>query len=156
MDYYPNPFLRIPEFLIGMMSADISEEVGVKNWLNKKRCRIILVLISVGATVGLTLLRPYFMFETNLYNIIVVPCTAICFLVIANWEWLNRIISTKLVRWLASLGLEMYLCQSFSTLVLSHIEVSGQWDVVVFILLSIGFAVIVHTCFCKPINSATT
>lgn len=28
LDYYPNPFLRIPEFMIGMMVADLSENVA--------------------------------------------------------------------------------------------------------------------------------
>lgn len=57
------------------------------------------------------------------------------------------------MRWLAELGLEMYLCQSIATLVLSYVKVDGQWDEVVFILLTIGFAVVVNTIFTSAINS---
>lgn len=162
LDYYPNPFLRIPEFMIGMMLADLSEEV---DWLkvrgngNREVCTLGVVgvvgVIALVATVCLTLLYPHFKQETNLYNVIVIPCTAVMFLCIANWDWLNQIGSKKLVHWLAGLGLEMYLCQSFATLTLTLVKVDGGVDEVAFILLSILFAVIVNTVFTKPISKVT-
>jgi len=145
LDYYPNPFLRIPEFLIGMLLADLSESMDEK-WLGGgKYCGVIVASTSVFATVCLYLLRPYFMLETNLYNLVVIPCTAMIFLCVANWDWLNRIGSTKFVRWLAGLGLEMYLCQSFATLTLTLVKVDGRWDELWFIGLTVVFAVVVNT-----------
>ena len=58
----------------------------------------------------------------------------------------------KLVRWLAGLGLEVYLCQSFATLVLAKVKVDGNVDEMVFMLLTIGFAVVVNTFFTRPIG----
>lgn len=163
LDYYPNPFLRIPEFMIGMMLADLSEDVAGKwalrvngaNWLTGKKCDVIIGIIlgavMIVTAVSLTFLRSYFVFETNLYNVIVIPCTAVIFLCVANWDWLNQSGSKKLVRWLAGLGLEVYLCQSFATLTLTLVKVDGKWDEIVFMLLTIGFSVVVNTWFTRPI-----
>lgn len=163
LDYYPNPFLRIPEFMIGMMLADLSEKVAGKytlkatstSWLSGQNSNgfvcIFVSAVAVITTVCLTLLYPYFKQETNLYNVIVIPCTAVIFLCVANWDWLNQSGSKKLVRWLAGLGLEVYLCQSFATLTLTLVKVDGKWDEIVFILLTIGFSVVVNTWFTRPI-----
>ncbi len=153
LDYYPNPFLRIPEFMIGMMLADLSEDMsGVlsENMTDKdvvvgKWAGVIVFCTSLLCVFGLMLFRPYFLFETNLYNVIVIPCTAIIFLCVANWDWLNRVGKTKLVRWMAGLGLEVYLCQSFATLVLEYVKVNAKWDELAFIGLSVVFAVGVNT-----------
>ena len=149
LDYYPNPFLRIPEFMIGMMVADLSENVA-----EKKPNRFVVLIagaVVVVATVCLTLLYPYFKQETNLYNVVVVPCTAMLFLCIAHWDWINRVGRMKVVRWLAGLGLEVYLCQSFATLVLTLVKVDGGVDEVAFILLSVMFAVVVNMGVSRPI-----
>lgn len=141
LDYYPNPFLRIPEFMIGMILADLSEKDTLESdWL----CAIIFGTITLITNVSLPILFPHFQYKTNLYNIFVIPCTSIVFLVIANWEWLNRIGSLKIFRWLAGLGLEVYLCQSFAMLVLARVMVDGQLDEYVFIGLTIAFAVVVN------------
>lgn len=142
LDYYPNPFLRIPEFMIGMMVADLSEEVGTwKCMKNNWSYGVIFTVISLVATTGLLILHPYFKQDTNLYGIITIPLTAVVFVCIANWEWLNRMGSKKIVRWLAGLGLEMYLCQSFATLTLTYVKIDGKWDEVWFVGLSVVFAV---------------
>lgn len=149
LDYYPNPFLRIPEFMIGMMLADLSEkDILESGWL----CAILFGAIALIANIALPILFPHFNYETNLYDILVIPCTSIVFLSIANWEWLNRIGSLKIFRWLAGLGLEMYLCQSFAMLVLARVMVDGQLDEYVFIGLTVVFAVVVNTVFSRPIN----
>ncbi len=145
LDYYPNPFLRIPEFLIGMLLADLSESVEEKWRGIEKYCGFIVASTSVFATVCLSLLRPYFMIEINLYNLVVIPCTSVVFLCVAHWDWLNQIGSTKLVRWMAGLGLEMYLCQSFAILTLTLVKVDSRWDELAFIGLTIVFAVVVNT-----------
>lgn len=153
LDYYPNPFLRIPEFMIGMMLADISEEVVSRKLLkNDWGCGVILGVVVLVANVCLLAMYPHFKNETNLYHVLVIPCTAICFLVIANWDWLNPIGSKKIVRWMAGLGLEMYLCQSFATLVLTHVTVDGRWDELVFIGLTVVFAVVVNMVFTRPVG----
>ena len=151
LDYYPNPFFRIPEFMIGMLLSDLSEEIGKKTCLSSKMYIATLVAIIVLACICLPILYPYFAHETNLYNIIVIPCTAVIFLCISNWEWVNRIGNTKLIRWLAGLGLEMYLCQSFATLTLTYMKVDGEWDEIVFMGLTVVYAVVVNTVFHKPI-----
>lgn len=144
LDYYPNPFQRIPEFLIGMLLADLSECVG-KKWVGVgKTCGIIIVLTSVFATVCLSFLQPHFTIEINLYNLIVIPCTAVIFLCVANWDWLNQLGNTKFVRWLAGLGLEIYLCQSFAILTLTLIKVDSRWDELWFIGLTVVFAIVVN------------
>ena len=145
LDYYPNPFLRIPEFLIGMLLADLSEQVEEK-WGNVgKYCGVIVVFTAVFATVCISLLRPYFLLEINLYNLVVIPCTSVIFLCVAHWDWLNQLGRTKLARWLAGLGLEMYLCQSFAILTLTLIKVDSRWDELAFIGLTVVFAVVVNT-----------
>jgi len=162
LDYYPNPFLRIPEFMIGMLCADLSEEVG--SWMahrntigevclaNSNRvCAGIVATVATFAAVALTLFYPHFKQETNLYGVIVIPCIAVLFLCLANWDWLNRMGGKKLVRWMAGLGLEVYLCQSFATLVLAKVKVDGDVDEVAFILLTIGFAVVVNMWFTRQI-----
>jgi len=163
LDYYPNPFLRVPEFMIGMLCADLSEEV--ENWLNCKNSigevclansnRVysgIVGSVAIFAAIVLTILYPHFKQETNLYGVIVIPCTVAVFLCMANWEWGNRIGSKKLVRWMAGLGLEVYLCQSFATLVLNLVKLDGDVDEWIFILLSVMFAVVANTCFTRPIG----
>jgi len=153
LDYYPNPFLRIPEFMIGMMVGDLSEELGERKcFKNDCSCGVILGVVALVATTCLVTLYPHFKQETNLYGIVVIPCTAVVFLCMANWEWLNHVGSKKLVRWLAGSGLEVYLCQSFATLVLSLIKVDGDFDELVFIGLTMAFAVGVNTFFTKPIH----
>ncbi len=163
LDYYPNPFLRIPEFMIGMMVGDLSEDLneGMDEYLEQKRVGnfrggfisvFVLIATMVFATVALTFLYPYFKQETNLYGIVVIPCTVVVFLCIANWKWVNQMGSKKLVRWLAGLGLEVYLCQSFATLVLSLVKVDGNLDELVFIGLTVVFAVVVNTGFSKRIK----
>lgn len=161
LDYYPNPFLRIPEFMIGMMLGDLSENGDVKIWMDKfpwlcKQnrnlvCSAVFGAVVIMASVCLTFLYPYFKQETNLYHVLVIPCTGICFLCIAKWEWINRIGGKKAVRWLAGLGLEMYLCQSFATLALKRLKVDGAWDELAFIGLSVVFAVGVNAGFSRPI-----
>ncbi|MBQ2901307.1 MAG: acyltransferase [Agathobacter sp.] len=163
LDYYPNPFLRIPEFMIGMLCADLSEEVG--SWMAGNRaigkvclansnwvCTGIVGAMAIFAAIVLTILYPHFKQETNLYGVIVIPCTAVVFLCMANWEWGNRMGGNKLVRWLAGLGLEVYLCQSFATLVLAKVKVDGNVDEMVFMLLTVLFAVVVNTFFTRPIG----
>lgn len=164
LDYYPNPFLRIPEFMIGMMCADLADTLGqnrvnsiskIRSFLNARNglgYGVILVVLALVASVCLLALYPPFKWETNLYNVLVIPCTAVCFLVIANWEWLNRVGRTKIVRWMAGLGLEVYLCQSFATLVLEYVKVDGKWDEVVFIVLTVIFAIGVNMLFSRPIK----
>lgn len=153
LDYYPNPFLRIPEFMIGMILADLSEEIGkVTKSHGKYTCTLILLGVAVVASVVLTMVFPYFKHETNLYGLVVIPCTAIMFLCMANWEWLNHMGSKKIIRWLAGLGLEVYLCQSFATLVLSMVKVDGSVDELVFIGLTMVFALVVNTWFSKRIK----
>ena len=147
LDYYPNPFLRIPEFMIGMMVADLSENVTKK--MSNRFVVVIAGAVVVVATVCLTLLYPFFKQETNLYNLVVVPCAAMLFLCIAHWDWINRLGSKKIVRWLSGLGLEVYLCQSLATLVLTLVTVDEGIDEVMFILLSIVFAVVVNMIFRK-------
>lgn len=152
LDYYPNPFLRIPEFMIGMMCADLSEEIIRCKWFkNGFACGVFLGIVTLATTTGLLSLYPHFKQETNLYGVIVIPYTAMVFLCIANWEWLNRMGSKKIVRWMAGLGLEVYLCQSFATLVLAIVKVDGGWDEVVFVLLTVGFAMVVNTFFTRQI-----
>lgn len=163
LDYYPNPFLRVPEFMIGMLCADLSAEIG--NWLNCKNsigevclansnrvCAGIVGAVAIFAAIVLTILYPHFKQETNLYGVIVIPCTAVVFLCMANWEWGNRIGGKHLVRWMAGLGLEVYLCQSFATLVLSLVKLDGDVDEWIFILLSMIFAMVVNTFFTRPIG----
>ena len=162
LDYYPNPFLRIPEFVIGMLLADLSKNVNDETWMGKfpwlcKQnrnlvCGAVLSTVVIMASVCLTFLYPYFKQETNLYNVLVIPCTGTCFLCIANWDWLNWIGGKKAVRWLSGLGLEMYLCQSFATLTLTHMKVDGAWDEMAFIGLSVGFAVVVSVGVARPIK----
>jgi len=145
LDYYPNPFLRIPEFLIGMLLADLSEQVDEKWDYFGKYCGVIVVFTAVFATVCISLLRPYFLLEINLYNLVVIPSTSVIFLCVTHWDWLNQLGRTKLVRWLAGLGLEMYLCQSFAILTLTLIKVDSRWDELAFIGLTVVFAVVVNT-----------
>lgn len=165
LDYYPNPFLRIPEFMIGMMVADLSEEIAT--WKNSQMdssslagsafhktslgYAVILGMLILISITCLLALYPYFKQETNLYGVLMIPCTAICFIVTADWDWLNRIGGSKIVRWLAGLGLEVYLCQSFATLTMTIVKVDGGWDEVWFVGLSIVFAVFVNTLFMGPI-----
>ena len=149
LDYYPNPFLRVPEFMIGMMVADLSENVA-----EKKSNRFVVVIagvVVVVATVCLTLLYPHFKQETNLYNLVVVPATVMVFLCIAHWDWMNQVGRMKVFRWFAGLGLEVYLCQSFATLVLTLVKVDGGVDEVWFMVLSIVFAVVVNMGISRPI-----
>lgn len=113
---------------------------------------VIAGTVVVVATVCLTLLYPYFKQETNLYNVVIVPCAAMLFLCIAHWDWMNQVGRMKVVRWLAGLGLEVYLCQSFATLVLSLVKADGGVDEVAFILLSVMFAVAVNMFFTKTIR----
>lgn len=150
LDYYPNPFFRIPEFMIGMILGDLTEEDIFRKMHNLFSGSIVIFTIAF-ISICLPILYPYFAHETNLYNIIVIPCTAVIFLCISNGEWVNRIGSTKLVRWLAGLGLEMYLCQSFATLTLTYMKVDGAWDEIVFMGLTVVYAVVVNTVFHKPI-----
>lgn len=149
LDYYPNPILRIPEFMIGMMMADLSE-IKLKRMTNRFAV-IGIVTMIIAANIDLTLYYPYFNQETNLYNLLVVPATAMVFLCIAHWDWINQVGSKKMVRWLAGLGLEVYLCQSFATLVLSFVKVYGGMDEIWFVGLSVVFAVVVNTFFTNPI-----
>ena len=154
LDYYPTPFLRIPEFMIGMILADLSEAIGEKVTKShgKYACALILLGVTVIAFIVLTVLFPYFKQETNLYGLVVIPCTAVVFLCMANWEWLNRMGRKKIVRWLAGLGLEVYLCQSFATLVLSLVKIDSSVDELVFIGLTVVFAVVVNTVFRKRVK----
>lgn len=149
LDYYPNPFLRIPEFMIGMLLADVSEEFTMPVWWRGWVSGLILAVVFVVANVGLLAMFPYCKQETNLYSVIVIPCTAICFLVMANWDGINRVGRYQCVRWLAGLGLEMYLCQSLATLVLNYVKVDGRWDEVAFIGLTVAFAVVVNRWFSR-------
>lgn len=161
LDYYPNPFLRLPEFLIGMLLADLSEHVDGETWMGKfpwlcKQNRnlvygAVLGAVVIMASLCLTFLYPYFKQETNLYHVLVIPCTGVCFLCIAQWDWMNRIGGKKAVRWLAGLGLEMYLCQSFATLALTRLKVDGAWDEMAFIGLSVVFAVGVNAGISRQI-----
>ena len=155
LDYYPNPFLRIPEFMIGMILADLSEAISIllsqqrkwepaSTWKQRWISPGILVIVTIFSAVALTLLYPHFKQETNLYSTLVIPCTSVVFLCMANWEWLNRIGSKRTIRWLAGLGLEVYLCQSFATLTLTKIKVPGAVDELWFMGLTILFAVVVH------------
>jgi len=114
-------------------------------------CAGIVATVATFAAVALTLFYPHFKQETNLYGVIVIPCIAVLFLCLANWDWLNRMGGKKLVRWMAGLGLEVYLCQSFATLVLAKVKVDGDVDEVAFILLTIGFAVVVNMWFTRQI-----
>jgi len=152
LDYYPNPFFRIPEFLIGMICVDLSEDMNIRDWFDNWKCSVIAFFIGVITTVCLLLLKPYFVFETPLYDMVIIPCTAIIFLCFANWKWLNQVGSTKSIRWLAGLGLEVYLCQSLATLTLEYMDAGNGWDEYVFIILSVLFAVGVNTWFTKPIK----
>lgn len=149
LDYYPNPLFRIPEFYVGMLVADLSEDL---TWTQGSLLSVTAFVSCLAlTTIGLLVLYPHFGLEYNLYNILVIPCTVICILCIAESEPLNRYGGSNVARWLAEMGLEMYLCQSFAILFMERVETSshhGLW----FIALSVMIAVVVHLVFTKNVQ----
>lgn len=149
LNYYPNPFFRIPEFCIGMLAADLSEDDRIMNWFRSGLHGVTALVCCFGiGFIGLQILYPYVGLEYNLYNIIVVPCTVITILCVAGSECLHHVGSSKVARWIAGMGLEMYLCQSFAILVIERVGISsyhGLW----FIGLSVVIAEVVHVGFTK-------
>lgn len=152
LDYYPNPLFRIPEFVVGMLVADLSEEERIcKLFASKLRCLVVLGACFIIGFVGLQILFPYVGLEYNIYNIVVIPCTVLFMLCVVGNPWLQQIGSNKVVQWIAGMGLEMYLCQSFAILVMERIGVQSHHGLL-FIVLSVIIAVIVHVGFSRNIK----
>lgn len=165
LDYYPNPIFRIPEFYVGMLAAELceelprhSEEVLSKpsptnlKWTRWKSLSVMVLVTCLILTVlGLLALHPHFGLEYNLYNILVIPCTVSSIICIAGNEWLNRIGGSKVARWISGMGLEMYLCQSFAILLIERVGIHEHHDLW-FIVLSIVIAVVIHMVFTRNVQ----
>ena len=107
--FYYNPVFRIPEFFVGALMCDVAEQ-------KKKKVSIIWVILSLGAFYwALIYCYQEFLDRFNMYNLIMIPMMALLLVACAKDESLwDKVAGTKVVSYLASLGLNVYICQSLT------------------------------------------
>ena len=124
LQYYPNPVLRIPEFFCGILMADISKEERVIKPFRGLYKLVVFSLVAIGL---IYYVMPKYNLNIhvtfNLYNIIVIPFVTLSFLCMTSSEVLNKIGNNRIIKYIASLGLLIYLCQEIGI----HLIASG-WN----------------------------
>lgn len=144
--YYCNPVFRIPEFFMGMLVADLIQErkSGV-NW------KFIVGGGTIAFVLGCHLLYPLYFMHYNLYNIIAMPYFAMMLFAVSNMRegLCYQMAKSRFIRYITDLGLAVYLCQSFSVMILERVEIHYD-SKVTFVILTILFALFIHEAIEKP------
>ncbi len=145
--YYCNPLFRIPEFMVGMLAADLVNECKIKK---TGKLAILGVVATILAFMGCHFLYSRWQILYNLYNIIIIPYFAVLLFVAGKSNGiLNKIASSKIINYVTGLGLTIYLCQSLTIMTLEKVTINGNPQII-FIILTIIFAILVHEIIEKP------
>lgn len=148
--YYVNPLFRIPEFFVGMLASDIMSEtrLHIKWWQVTGATLLAAIIIHF--------LYPYWNGNNiyNLYNIIAIPYFLFLLLAAAGVREgtiVGKLAANKCIKYITSLGLGVYLCQSLSIMVLAKgwLHIPCRADMA-FMILTIIFAIFLHEIIEKP------
>lgn len=87
----------------------------------------------------------------NLYNIIAMPYFAMMLFAVSNMRegLCYQMAKSRFIRYITDLGLAVYLCQSFSVMILERVEIHYD-SKVTFVILTILFALFIHEAIEKP------
>ncbi len=150
--YYMNPILRIPEFFCGLLLADFFQEKHIAKFFKGP---LKLSFYALGAVLSIAFIMPslhlnYYIYF-NLYNIIVIPFGSALILCISNSHILNKLGQNKIIKYFASLGLLVYLCQSLSMHLIQSLILPSKFPTcIIFIVVTLISAVFIHELVEKP------
>lgn len=150
--YYMNPLLRIPEFFCGLLLADFFHEKRISNFFKGP---LNLSVYALGTIFSIAFVMPslhlnYYIYF-NLYNIIVIPFSSAFILCISNSHILNKLGQNKIIKYFASLGLLVYLCQPLSMHLIQSLVLPSKFpSSIIFIVITLISAVLIHELVEKP------
>lgn len=148
LSYYCNPLFRIPEFVVGMLTADLVVEC--KKDINGKILMMLGGIATVFALSGCHLLYSKWQTAYNLYNIIIIPYfTILLFAAGKSRGILSTIASWKWMQYITDMGLTIYLCQSLAFVTFERIPIKAD-PRIAFIILTIVYAFLVHEIIERP------
>lgn len=139
--YYANPLFRIPEFIFGVVSADVVGEYPRKASLFK-RCGILFIGLFVMERV----FWPRFVNNYNLYNLIVLPMVFFYLQYSSEHDSFGQLIDSIIGR-LSKYGMAIYLSQSASIMLITDYKLCFFGQVIDFVLVTIIIAIIVHVLY---------
>lgn len=140
--FYTNPLFRIPEFFVGVLASDIVFEgiVKIKWW------QTIFISVIVGTAIHC--LYPFWSTLYNMYDIIVIPYFFVLLLAAGSARdntAFSKIAKSRCVKYVTSLGLSVYLCQSLAVMALEKNWISIPYNKgIIFIITTIILAVLLH------------
>ena len=152
--YYVSPIFRLFEFTSGIMIADVIKEYKCSKYFKT----LYIIPITILLIIGVNLLFPHFDKNHNLYSIIVIPFTLLCITCISSGKIINKIGSSKVIKYLTSLCLCLYLCQSITVwflhteyygYVLKKVNIAPFYIYMIFTFLC---AVVVNAAVERPLN----
>ena len=149
--YYYNPIFRIPEFFVGVLVCDAGEKM-------QKRVRFWVVFPSIAVFYGLLVLcYQTFLDRFNMYNIIMIPLMIVLLLACQkDTSVTDRIAGNRVISYLASLGLNVYICQSVTLMIIEkdYFTVSRFYDKMpvpyLFMLMTFAVSVSVNLIIERP------
>lgn len=143
--YHFFPLYRVPEFLLGMLCADIKIEKLIPGG------RFIATMVLI---LCLSVMYPIFLGKFTMYNIFVLPFICVWCIYAEKESVFEHIGLNFIIRSISSMGLSIYVCQSLAIMTLDEqllkIDEEGLW--IWFILLTLLYALILHLFVEKPVK----